>query len=157
MSAADIEVPLYFGRWILSRDPVGQARSTCRVKRTSSRPRLVVTVDGRGVTNHAGARMLVDLADATGLSAAMSEALAPLRRSESVHDPGRVAVDVAVMLADGGAAIADLAVLRNQPELFGPVASDATAWRVLNGIGPVGLARFRGPGTSSWAGLGAGC
>jgi hypothetical protein len=35
------------------------------------------------------------------------------------------------MLADGGEAIADLAVLRDQPDLFGPVASDATAWRVL--------------------------
>jgi len=34
------------------------------------------------------------------------------------------------MLADGGEAIADLAVLRDQYELFGPVASDAKAWRV---------------------------
>jgi hypothetical protein len=47
----------------------------------------------------------------------------------SVHDPGRVAVDLAVLLADGGEAITDLAVLRRQPRLFGPVASDATAWR----------------------------
>ena len=38
------------------------------------------------------------------------------------------------MLADGGEAIADLAVLRNQSDLFGAVASDATAWRVLDGI-----------------------
>ena len=49
------------------------------MKRTSLRPRLVVTADERGVVNHAGARMLVDLADVTGLSAAVSEALAPLR------------------------------------------------------------------------------
>jgi hypothetical protein len=83
---------------------------------------------------HAGARLLTDLADATGLSTAMSEALAPIRQRDSGHDPGRVALDVAVMLADGGEAIADLAVLRNQSELFGLVASDATAWRVLNGI-----------------------
>jgi hypothetical protein len=41
-------------------------------------------------------------------------------------------VDVAVMLAGGGEAIADLAVLRNQPGLFGSVASDPTAWRVLS-------------------------
>jgi hypothetical protein len=54
-----------------------------------------------------------------------------------------VAVDLAVMLADGGEAIADLAVLRNQPELFGSVASDATAWRVLNGIGAPALAGVR--------------
>jgi hypothetical protein len=85
----------------------------------------------------------VDLADVTGLSAAMSQALAPLRQRDRGHDPGRVAVDMAVMLADGGEAIADLAVLRNHSELFGPVASDATAWRVLNGIDNEALARIR--------------
>jgi len=61
------------------------------------------------------------------------------------------------MLADGGEAIADLAVLRNQGESFGPVASDATAWRLLDGIDDAASARIRaararGPG----AGLGAG-
>ena len=73
----------------------------------------------------------------------MSEALAPLRRRDRGHDPGRVAVDLAVMLADGGEAIADLGVLRHQGELFGEVASDATAWRVLDGIDTVGLDRIR--------------
>jgi hypothetical protein len=87
--------------------------------------------------------MLVDLADVTGLSAAVSEALAPLRQRDSGHSPGRVAVDLAVMLAEGGEAIADLTVLRNQPALFGSVASDATAWRVLNGIDAAALARIR--------------
>jgi hypothetical protein len=36
------------------------------------------------------------------------------------------------MLADGGEAISDLAVLRGQPDLFGPVASKATVWRLLS-------------------------
>lgn len=113
------------------------------MKPTSSRPKLVVTADGRGVVGHAGARMLADLADVTGLSAAITEALAPLRQRDRGHDPGRVALDLAVMLADGGEAITDLAVLRNQPDLFGPVASDATAWRVLAGIDAAALARIR--------------
>jgi len=95
------------------------------------------------VVSHAGARLLADLADVTGLSTAMREALAPLRQRDAGHDPGRVALDVAVMLADGGEAIADLAVLRNQSELFGPVASDATAWRVLNAIDNQTLDRIR--------------
>jgi hypothetical protein len=86
---------------------------------------------------------LVDLADATGLSAAMSDALVSLRQRRSGHDPGRVALDLAVMLADGGEAISDLAVLRNQPDLFGPVASDPTAWRVLAGLDSAALARVR--------------
>jgi hypothetical protein len=42
--------------------------------------------------------------------------------------------DVAVMLADGGNCLSDLAVLRDQPELFGEVASHATAWRTLEAV-----------------------
>ena len=95
------------------------------------------------MVNHAGARLLADLADATGLTAAVSEALAPLKQRDRGHDPGRVAVDLAVMLADGGQAIADLAALRNQGELFGPVASDPTAWRVLDAIDGAVLDRIR--------------
>jgi hypothetical protein len=110
---------------------------------TGSRPKIVAAADGRGVVGHAGARLLADLADATGLSAAFSDALAPLRVRQSGHDPGRVAVDLAVMLADGGEAIADLAVLRNQAELFGAVASDPTAWRLLSDLDGAVLARLR--------------
>ena len=39
--------------------------------------------------------------------------------------------DLVVMLADGGDCLSDLAVLRDQPELFGRVASTPTAWRIL--------------------------
>lgn len=57
--------------------------------------------------------------------------------------PGRVAVDLAVMLADGGEAIADLAVLRDQGEVFGPVASTPTAWRLLADTDEAALASLR--------------
>ncbi|AMW13877.1 hypothetical protein A4E84_32895 [Streptomyces qaidamensis] len=83
------------------------------------------------MVGHAGARLLADLADATGLTAAYSAALRPLRPRGTGHDPGRIATDLAVMLADGGEAIADLAVLRDQAAVFGPVASTPTAWRLL--------------------------
>ncbi|MFB7669642.1 IS1380 family transposase [Kitasatospora sp. NPDC056138] len=101
---------------------------------TRSRPKLVVSADGHGVVNHAGSRLLADLADATSLTGAFSDALHRLRPRGTGHDPGRVAVDLAVMLADGGEAIRDLAVLRDQRDVFGPVASAPTAWRVLAGI-----------------------
>jgi hypothetical protein len=52
-------------------------------------------------------------------------------------------VDLAVMLADGGEAIADLAVLRNQADLFGRVASDPTAWRLLSDLDDAALTRLR--------------
>lgn len=113
------------------------------MKATRTRPKIIVSADGRGVVGHAGARLLADVADATGLTSAVSEALAGLRQRQGGHDPGRVAVDVAVMLADGGVAIADLAVLRDQPGLFGPVASDPTAWRVLSDVDSDALVRLR--------------
>jgi hypothetical protein len=102
-----------------------------------------VSADGRGVVGHAGARLLADIADVTGLTAGFGDALAEARQRHPRHDPGRVAVDLAVMLADGGQAIADLAVLRDQAALFGPVASDPTAWRMLSKMDSQALARLR--------------
>jgi Transposase DDE domain group 1 len=112
---------------------------------TCSRPKIVAAVDGRGVVGHAGTRLLADLTDASGLTAAFSDALAPLRVRvrQGGHDPGRVAMDLAVMLADGGEAIADLAVLRNQADLFGAVASDPTARRLLSNLDVAALTRLR--------------
>jgi len=95
------------------------------------------------VVGHAGARLLADVADATGLTGGFGEALAGLRQRQGGHDPGRVAVDLAVMIADGGEAIADLAVLRDQVDLFGKVASDPTAWRLLSDVDGDALARLR--------------
>ena len=78
-----------------------------------------MSADGRGVVSHVGARLLADVAEATGLVDAFDQAVGGRRVRRSAHRPGRVLVDVAVMIADGGEAIADLAVLRNQPGLFG--------------------------------------
>lgn len=47
------------------------------------------------------------------------------------------------MIADGGQAIADLAVLRDQADLFGAVASDPTARRLLSDMDSAVLARLR--------------
>ncbi|QCX82486.1 hypothetical protein C9F11_45530 (plasmid) [Streptomyces sp. YIM 121038] len=47
------------------------------------------------------------------------------------------------MIADGGETITDLAVLRDQGEVFGPVASTATAWRLLAQIDDKVLTRVR--------------
>ena len=61
--------------------------------------------------------------------------MTPLVKRRRRHDPGQVLADLAVTLADGGECIADLATLRQQPDLFGQVASTPTAWRVLDSIG----------------------
>lgn len=72
------------------------------MKATGTRPKIIVSADGRGVVGHVGARLLADVAEATGLLGGFGDALAGLRQRQSGHDPGRVAIDVAVMLTDGG-------------------------------------------------------
>ena len=95
---------------------------------------LTVEIAGQDVINHAGAAALRIIADRTGLTSALSRALAR-RGFVPVHDRGRVLADAAVLIADGGRVLSDLAMLRDQSELFGPVASDPTLWRALNEIG----------------------
>jgi hypothetical protein len=48
-----------------------------------------------------------------------------------VHSPGKAVTDLAVALALGGDCLADVAMLRSQPELFGPVASDPVVSRLI--------------------------
>ena len=74
------------------------------------------------------------MADRSGLTAGLSAAMAHTRVRVGRHDPGITLAHLAVMLADGGDCMSDLAVLRNQPGLFGPVASDPTAWRTVTGM-----------------------
>jgi Transposase DDE domain group 1 len=102
---------------------------------------LTVEVGGHGVVSHAGSAVLRLIADGTGLTAALSKALRR-RGVTPVHDRGRVLVDTAVCIADGGRVLSDLATLRDQAELYGPVASDPTLWRSLEEIGPDQRARI---------------
>src|SRR3954447_8060597 len=113
----------------------------------------VVTTDGAGVVSHAGTALLRELAERTGLRAEYSAAADGLRRRGG-HDPGQVLVDLAVMLADGGEAIGDIAALADQPDLHGPVASPTTrggCWPASTtgacpGCGRPGQWRGSGPG-----------
>jgi len=113
------------------------------VKRRRRCPALKVTGDGNGVANHAGARLLVDLADAVGLTSGLSAAMAPTKQRRRGHDRGGVLVDLAVAIADGAETISDLATLRDQPDLFGPVASHPTVWRTLAAVDEAALERIK--------------
>jgi hypothetical protein len=116
-----------------------------RVQTTNARPRFEVTCDGEGVVSHAGAALLAELADRLGLTAALSWRAGRGQTPRHRHDAGAVLRDLAVMLADGGDCLSDLAVLRDQPQLFGSVASTATAWRVVEQVAAdeLGLAGLR--------------
>jgi hypothetical protein len=102
-----------------------------------------VTADGRGIAAHAGTRLLAEMSDLVGLTSALSEALAPTVRRSRRHDPGRVLLDVALTLADGVDCLSDLCVLRDQPALFGPVASTPTASRVIGTVDTARLGAIR--------------
>ena len=105
--------------------------------------KLVVTADGTGQVGPAGSALLAGAADRVGLTAALSGAMAPTRERRSVFDPGVVLRDLIVCLADGGDCLADLGALRDQGDLFGGVASDSTAFRVIDSIDEQCLGRLR--------------
>ncbi len=102
-----------------------------------------VTSDGTGVVSHAGAELLREMAEATGLVDAWDEALLDTYKATPFHFPGRVLADLAVAIADGAESISDLAALRDQGDLFGPVASMPTAWRVMDRVSESHLPRLR--------------
>ena len=101
--------------------------------------KLRVEVRGDEVASHAGSVIPRMLADATGLTGALSAALS---RPEVTHDRGAVLRDVAVAIADGTDCLSDARVLRDQRRVFGPVASIPTMWRSLNEIDDPALARI---------------
>ena len=102
-----------------------------QVKRAELVVSVQIVADADRLTSRAGTALLVGLADRVGLTGGLSGVMGGLRRRRSRHDPGRTLRDLAVMVADGGDCLADLRALRDQPTLFGEVASDATAWRAL--------------------------
>ena len=105
-----------------------------KVMRDGRRVTVEVTADGTGLVSHAGSALLAQVADKVALTGALSLRLGVLKRRRRGHDPGRVIRDVAVMLADGGECVSDLGGQRDQQALFGPVASDSTAFRVIDRV-----------------------
>ena len=93
-----------------------------------------VTSDGAGLVSHAGSALVAQVADKVGLTNALSVRLAGIKQRRRGHDPGRVIRDLAVMLVDGGECVSDLGAVREQETLFGSVASDSTAFRMVDRI-----------------------
>jgi hypothetical protein len=102
------------------------------VKTIASQRKIVVSADGSILVSQAGGLLLLETARVTGLGKELSAQLERWRSSRAVHDPGKVIADLALTLALGGDCLADIAMLRAQPELFGPVASDPTVSRLID-------------------------
>nr|WP_308407086.1 IS1380 family transposase [Streptomyces sp. APSN-46.1] len=98
------------------------------------------------MVSQAGGVLLVETARKAGLDQAISTALTPWRRPRAVHDPGKVLLDVVLAVALGGDCPADVGMLRAEPGVFGPVASDPTVSRLIDTLaaaGPKALTAIR--------------
>jgi hypothetical protein len=96
--------------------------------------------------SQAGSVLLWETMRVTGLARGPSENLARWRAPRAVHDPGKVVADLAAAVALGGNCLADIAVLREQPGLAGPVASDPVVSRLVTALaadGPRALKAVR--------------
>jgi hypothetical protein len=101
------------------------------VQNTARLPKITVSADGQGLVSQAGALLLAETLRVTGLGTGLSAQLTRWRAPRAVHDPGKILTDLVVTLALGGDCLADVAVLRTQPELCGPVASDPVISRLV--------------------------
>jgi hypothetical protein len=122
------------------------------VKSSARTARVLVSADGRGLVSQAGAVLLWETMRVTGLGRGLSQGLARWRAPRAVHDPGKVIADLAAAVALGGDCLADIAVLREQPELAGPVASDPVVSRLVSQLAedlPRALKAIRAAGASA--------
>jgi Transposase DDE domain group 1 len=104
------------------------------VKATGFYPRIGVDASGKKVVSQAGGVLLAETVRASGLDRALAAALVPWLRPLAVHDPAKVVLDLALALALGGDCLADIAVVRAEPAVFGRVASDPTVSRRIDAL-----------------------
>jgi hypothetical protein len=95
---------------------------------------LVLDPARESLVSSAGGLLLRQTVRLSGLERALSQALSPWRAERATHDPGKVILDVATAVALGGDCLADVTVVRAQPEVFGLVASDPTVSRLVSAL-----------------------
>ena len=124
------------------------------VKNSGLYPSVVVKSGDVPAVGLAGARLLTETSGVTGLGNELSQALSTWQRPGSVHDPGKIILDLAVCVALGGRCLSDLSLLRCEKEVFGPVASDPTVSRLAGALADHVEAAEAGP--AGWCGIGCG-
>jgi hypothetical protein len=97
-------------------------------------PSVRVDAAGSGVVSQAGGLLLTAAVRASGLDRELSRVLAPWRKPLARHDSAKIVTDLAIALGLGGDCLADIAVLRAEAGLFGPVASDPTVSRTIDAL-----------------------
>jgi len=125
------KVPLTWDDVTCQENTATKKRSTFEVKSTGFYPRVHVDTAKVTAVGQAGGILLTETIRAAGLDRALSEALARWRKPLAIHDPGKIICDLAMSLVLGGEALSDLATLRAEPGVYGPVASDPTVSRLI--------------------------
>ena len=95
-------------------------------------PRPRVDIAEVPAVSHAGAVLLTDTIEATGLASSLRDGLDPWTKPLSEHHSAKVLLDLAMTLAVGGEVASDTDLLRCEPGLFGGVASAPTISRALS-------------------------
>ncbi len=101
-------------------------------QRLGSYSRARIEGRGRTVVSQAGSVLRVETVRKSVLDTAISAALALWRKPPTVHDPGKILLDAALVAALGGGCLADVSMLRAAPAVFGSVASDPTVSRLID-------------------------
>jgi hypothetical protein len=125
-------------------------------KRSRFYPRVQVDTADVPAVGQAGGVLMTDTVAAAGLDAALSAALAPWHKPLAIHDPGKVILDLALTLALGGDCLADIALLRAEPRVYGLVASDPTVSRCIDALAADAPAALKAINTARAAARGAG-
>jgi hypothetical protein len=115
-----------------------EQKGTPQVKRTQWRPWLSVMTGSESLTSSAGGVLVTQIARVCGLEQALSTGMHQWKRARAIHDPAKILLDLAITVALGGDCAADIAVLRAQPGVFGPVASDPTVSRIVDDLALAG-------------------
>jgi hypothetical protein len=106
-------------------------RSTLTVKPTRSYPRLHIDTAPSNAIGQAGGMLLTETVHASGLGHHLKQALSAWKKPFATHDPGKILTDLALTLTLGGDALSDSSVLRDEPDLYGSVASNPTITRLI--------------------------
>jgi hypothetical protein len=104
------------------------------VKNNVRSNRVAVSSDGKGLLSQAGSVLLWETIRVTGLGRDLSQGLERWRAPRAVHDPGKIIADLAAAVALGGDCLAGIAILREQPDLACPVASDPVVSRLVTAL-----------------------
>ncbi len=101
-------------------------------KTTGFYPCVQVDTTACAAVGQAGRVLLTDTIGVGGIGAGLSAGLARWRKPTATHDPAKIVTDLALSLALDGDCLADVAVLRAEPGVYGRVASDPTVSRTID-------------------------